>query len=643
MKNVRILSAGSMAGLAGLMVLPISTKADPPPPQGTASASALSLTVKPSALLALTPQVEAIVTQLEHQLSSATGHNLNLTSDLKLSIDLANAQGDLTQALDNVTSGHANSTAVFLDYAPVTDLLNTLTSILNQSLAGLDTGAITGLLSTLSAQLNSVPVVGTTLSGLLQHGFDLSSVINVPGNTLNAFLNEAGHANVAVSKNSVINVSGPIHLDLAPYEAVAVDNALATANNVTGGGQLEADNTTTHLGINPTAALGGLNLPDLSGLLSTLTAALQSAVTTLQAQAGSTIQSVTGTLSGAITPAVNNAVTTLGLQGTPVGSALTTTVPQAVTSLVSSGGTVDQVIATIQGVLPKLDGLLSLVNGLLNNGLQLGDLISTDGVTSISKTHPITTSVGTAIESVASTSLADITVLPLDAGITNMLPAPLKGLLSGTSLLKVVGATSSASSALGNGAPAPAAANGLTEIDLLGHKIVGDGCAAPCIDLNKAFPQGTSITIGTSSIPALSALPIQLDVKITRGMPVTSVNGNDAKASSSDLDIQVLTHSGLPLLTQLLSGASAASASSGPETALVDLSIANAASEVSRTVEQPNTSAPTPPSSCTGTSCLPSTGMLGAAGGIAAGAFLGLLGLGLRFIPGARSRFRREA
>ncbi len=104
MKKVRLLSAGAIAGMAGIIVLPMTAHADATQPTGSAQASALQVSISPSALISAVPAVGSL-------LSSTLGGVLGDT-DLSIKIDAANANGVLDGNLLDLLSGHGDSTPI---------------------------------------------------------------------------------------------------------------------------------------------------------------------------------------------------------------------------------------------------------------------------------------------------------------------------------------------------------------------------------------------------------------------------------------------------------------------------------------------------------------------------------------------------
>ncbi len=136
MKKVRLLSAGAIAGMAGILVLPMTAHADSAAPQGTAQASALQVSISPSALISAVPAVGSL-------LSSTLGGILG-TTDLSIKVDAANANGVLNGNLLDLLSGHGDSTPIDIQFAPLQQELDTLQGALKTALGALN--GVTGLL-----------------------------------------------------------------------------------------------------------------------------------------------------------------------------------------------------------------------------------------------------------------------------------------------------------------------------------------------------------------------------------------------------------------------------------------------------------------------------------------------------------------
>ena len=310
MKKVRLLSAGAIAGMAGILVLPMTAHADSAVPQGTAQASALQVSISPSALISAVPAVGSL-------LSSTLGGILGNT-DLSIKIDAANANGVLNGNLLDLLSGHGDSTPIDIQFAPLQQELDTLQGALKTALGalngvtgllgglggvggltnlggigapgaglpvagGLASGGLlsplTGLLGTnsgivgkLTSLTSQLPILGGLLNGVLG-GTGAGSLPSLTGalnglgvnlgNTLVANYNVPGVPNAPTASSSVIATpaGAPIQLNLAPYHADAVTNSLAQAAGLSGA-RASADNSTTSLAVTPS-----LSLPNLGNLL----------------------------------------------------------------------------------------------------------------------------------------------------------------------------------------------------------------------------------------------------------------------------------------------------------------------------------------------------------------------------------------
>ncbi len=520
MKKVRLLSAGAIAGMAGVIALPMSAHADTAAPTGTAQASALQVSISPSALISAVPAVGQLLSQT---LGGVLGN-----TDLSIKVDAANANGVLTGNLLDLLSGHGDSTPIDIQFAPLQQELDTLTGAVKTVLGTLNgvTGilggtsgltsalgnggllsGLTGLLGgnssivgNLTALTNQLPILGGLLNGVLGTGTpgSLGSLdgalkglgVNL-GNTLVANYNVPGVAdNPAPAAQSVIATpaGAPIQLNLAPYHADAVTNALATANGISGA-RASADNSTTSLAVTPS-----LSLPNLSGLLGAggglgdllgpngLLSSLLNTTSGLPV-VGSLLSGIVGAPSSSGGAAsgllgglpLGNAVTGVlgsltggsgssGLLGGVLGSngllaglgGLTSSVPvvggvlSGVTGS-SSGGSVLGILGNnggllsgllgqggLLGSLTNLNGLLNgllgpggLLGGLLNGqNLGLNSLIKTASVTSNAIVQPVAGSAGS-FQSLASTKVGSVQILPLGDQILGDLTSILGGGTSG--------------------------------------------------------------------------------------------------------------------------------------------------------------------------------------------------------------------
>jgi hypothetical protein len=446
-KKLRVLSAGAIAGMAGVMVLPMTAHADAAQPTGTAQASALQVSISPSALISAVPAVGQL-------LSSTLGGVLG-SADMLVKLDAANANGVLDGNLLDLLSGHGDSTPLDIQFAPLQQELDTLTGAVKTALGalngvtGLLSGAsglttnlgpggllsgLTGLLGSnssivgnLTALTNQLPILGGLLNGILGSGTpgSLGSLtgalqglgVNL-GNTLVANYNVPGVPNAPTASASVISTpaGAPIQLNLAPFHADAVTNALAQTAGIAGA-RASADNSTTSLAVTPSLSLPNLgnilgaggSLGDLlgpSGLLASLlntTSGLPIVGSLLSGivggpstsggaasgllgglPLGNVVQGVLGSLTGGSSGGgLLGGLTGGGLLGGVLGSngllaglgGLTSQVP--VVGGVLSGITGSSSGGSVLGLLGNNGGLLS---GILGNGGLLGGLTNLNGL-----------------------------------------------------------------------------------------------------------------------------------------------------------------------------------------------------------------------------------------------------------------------
>ncbi|MDB5064645.1 MAG: hypothetical protein JWM18_1079 [Chloroflexi bacterium] len=738
MKKVRLLSAGAIAGMAGVLVLPMSAHADTAAPTGTAQASALQVSISPSALISAVPAVGQLLSQT---LGGVLGN-----TDLSIKVDAANANGVLTGNLLDLLSGHGDSTPIDIQFAPLQQELDTLSGAVKTALGALNgvTGllggssgltsalgnggllsGLTGLLGTNSSvvgQLTSLtsqlPILGNLLNGILggTSGNSLGSVdgalkglgVNL-GNTLVANYNVPGVTDAPTATSSVIATpaGAPIQLNLAPYHADAVSNSLAQAAGIAGA-RASADNSTTSLAVVPSLTLpnlsgllgtgGGLgNLLGPSGLLSSLlnttsglpvVGSLLSGIVGAPSGTGGAASGLLGglPLGGAVTGVLGSltgGTGSSGLLGGVLGTngllgnlgGITNGVPvlgsvlSGVTGS-SSGGSVLGILGNnggllsgllgnggLLGNLTNLNGLLGgllgpngLLGGLLNGqNLGLNSLIKTAGITSNSIVQPMG---GGSFQSLASTKVASVQVLPLgdqilgdltsilgggtSGGLTSALNGivgglnlgsltnlgPLSGLLggagstggllSGLPLLEITGISSSAQAILGPNAGDPTGASSLGAIKVLG---------IPVVNLDQVL----GIAVGTSKTIAIPATGISLI--IDRGVPQIGMNTATSKSVSvAALNVR-LVNDGTGLLGSLLSAGN----TSKP---ITEVAVANSVASVSTSAPANATvpaiapiNGPTPPS----------TGMFGPASFAAAG-ILAALAIALQVFPRLAAR-----
>ena len=400
MNKIRLLSAGAIAGMAGVMVLPMTAHADSAQPMGTAQASALQVSISPSALISAVPAVGQLLSQT---LGGVLGN-----TDLSIKIDAANANGVLNGNLLDLLSGHGDSTPIDIQFAPLQQELDTLQNALKTALGAVNgvgsllSGAsgltsnlgsggllssLTGLLGgnssivgNLTSLTNQLPILGGLLNGVLG-GSGSSSLPSLTsalqglgvnlGNTLVANYNVPGVPNAPTAASSVIATpaGAPIQLNLAPYHADAVTNSLAQAAGLAGA-QASADNSTTSLAVTPSLSLpniGGLlgnggSLGDLlgpNGLLSSL----------LNTTSGLPI--VGSLLSGIVgSPSTSGGAASGLLGGLPLGNAV-----QGVLGSLTGGSGGSSLLGGVLGS----SGLLAGLGGLTSNVPVVGGLLS--GVT----------------------------------------------------------------------------------------------------------------------------------------------------------------------------------------------------------------------------------------------------------------------
>jgi hypothetical protein len=378
-----VLGAGAIAGMAGVILLPMSAHADTGQPTGTAQASALQVSISPSALISAVPAVGQLLSQT---LGGVLGN-----TDLTIGIDAANANGILSGNLLDLLSGHGDSTPIDIQFAPLQQELNTLQGAISTVLGALNgvtgilggasslTGALgnggllsglTGLLGSnagivgnLTALTNQLPILGGLLNGVLG-GSGVGSLGSLTGalqglgvnlgSTLVANYNVPGQTNAPTASSSVVATptGAPIQLNLAPFHADAVNSTLATAAGIAGP-RASADNSTTSLAVTPS-----LSLPNLSGLLG----------------AGGGLGDLLGP-SGLLSSLLN---TTSGLP--IVGSLLSGIVGTATGSGGGSGLLAGLPLGNVvQGVLGSVTGGSGSSGGLLGGNL-LGGLLGSNGL-----------------------------------------------------------------------------------------------------------------------------------------------------------------------------------------------------------------------------------------------------------------------
>src|SRR5438105_1655400 len=377
--------------MAGVMVLPMTAHADSAQPMGTAQASALQVSISPSALISAVPAVGQLLSQT---LGGVLGN-----TDLSIKIDAANANGVLNGNLLDLLSGHGDSTPIDIQFAPLQQELDTLQNALKTALGAVNgvgsllSGAsgltsnlgsggllssLTGLLGgnssivgNLTSLTNQLPILGGLLNGVLG-GSGSSSLPSLTsalqglgvnlGNTLVANYNVPGVPNAPTAASSVIATpaGAPLQLNLAPYHADAVTNQLAQAAGIAGA-RASADNSTTSLAVTPSLSLPNLgNILGAGGSLGDLLGPSGLLAGLLNTTSGLPI--VGSLLSGIVgNPASSGGAASGLLGGLPLGN-----VVQGVLGSLTGG--------TGGGLLGGLTGGSGLLGGVLGSGGLLAGL-----------------------------------------------------------------------------------------------------------------------------------------------------------------------------------------------------------------------------------------------------------------------------
>lgn len=601
MRAIRVMVAGSLVGLTGLMLAPISARADTVAPTGRATASALTVNISPQALLAVPPQLLSALDQLPNQnvLGINTADLITtlknaLTQTTTLNVDYSDAQATLDRLAKDLTGGQATSTAVRVGLQGLDQVLLGLKAFLSGLVSQID-AQLQPVLATLNQQLGSNNSLVQQLSQLTGLPLDVQGLLGSLGNELNG-VNVNKTLSVTLDQQpqrvDLLALPGPLSLSLAPFEAASLSSRgvqqFGNAAQVSSP-QSTAFNTTTALSLLNQLGLPAIDLSNLSqtvsSLLNTVTQQLNALNTGGTAVVGATCSSL---------------ATTLGPLAAAIGGAcsVTSNASQAATTLTTSLSQLQQALTTLNGLLANLGPLNTILAALPS--LQLNGLIQTSGLTSTALSQPLNNGVNV----LSTTKLVDLQVLPLSGTLANLLSAT-----AGTALLEVKGVTAHAG-ALVNGVDAtpPSGDSGLTEIDVLGK---------PVITTDSLIPQGTSKTI---SVPT----PLgTLSLVVSRGVP--QVVNNSVAHKTIDvaaLNIQLNwtptgtnAQSPLPLL--------------GPGGSIVDLCAGCVQVDAAMTPLGVSSAVPVNPS-------LPKTGMLGPAGFAAAG-LLALLALPARF-AGRRRR-----
>ena len=598
MNRTVLLGAAGLIATAGLVTAPLAAAAEPAPnlPTGDAQASAVQVSLAPSALLTALPAVNGV---LHHALAGAREG-----TDLVVRLAGAQAAGQLVAPTADLQQGHAESTALDLDLSPLNDQLTSLQGALDGVLSTLHTlqlptdgmlgpGAIASGGSLLSGVLGSSPLgaalppqLGGLLSGLTQLQTLLGG-ISADGTpaavlhglaprlaeTVRARYHVPGFPDTPVADASLADINlpagAPLQLRLAPFHARAVNSSLATVNHIDAA-QSSADNEISTLDLTPKLAL------PTSGELGALSG-----------------------LPGIVT----------GLLGQPAG------LPTGL-------------IANLTQLSPLL-GPDGLVGALLGGGIGLNSLVRATDVASTATVQPAGAG---AEQALASTRVGDLQVLPQGAsllrGIASNLPVDAAagltqrlGSLADLPLLDIKGVNSSAQAALGGGAASPHGSAGFAEVDVLGVPVAGPGDAlgiAPGTERDVHLP-GTGLALQISrGVPSVG-----FDTPLHRAVSVTG------------LDVRLVGDGSGPL-GDLLGGSLGTAAAGKP---IVSVTLASSAAQIASApaTAVAATAAPAVLTAAQGP-ISPSTGMFASPAPLGVAAGLALVALSLQLVPRLAAR-----
>lgn len=462
---------------------------------GSAGAATLTVSVNPSALVTLPASVvAALPAAVQQQLTTAL-------SQITAGVDGAHATGTRSATAADLTSGHADTTPIALNLAPLAQLLTAfhgaLTTlwgqvtmpVLQSTLANVATvtgnSTVMGLLpSTLATQLtalnqqlsslvtdtaSSVPTVLTqavdqldaTLVGSLTQGVaaDLNNA-NPDGQTVS---NPAITVPPAVTLPPLVP-SAPVVAQLAPYSATAVNAAGAKQFNASGP-QATSSESTTNIAIAPSMNLGSLQT-QLAALQSVL-AQVKSSIATIQPQLTGASAIISQALSGGLD---------LSALGSQVNAATT-----PVTDLVQ-----------------------------LAQSLQLNSLLACNalGTGSCTITSTSVTPQGAGVHATASSKLVDLSLLQTGSTLASAL-----GTAANTALLDVQGVQATSDVYIDGSNGNQNTSSNLAHIAVAGVTVVDNG------QIDKAALAG--------HVPAfvLSALPDALPGGQTTTIPVSTPAG----------------------------------------------------------------------------------------------------------------------
>jgi hypothetical protein len=515
---VKRVFGGVVAAAAAAVLVPATVFADGPF-SGSAGAATLTVSVNPSALVTLPASVvSALPAAVQSQLTATLSQ---ITAD----VDGAHATGTRSGTGADLSAGHADTTPLSVNLAPLAQLLtafhgalttlwgqvtmpalqSTLANVANvtgnSTVMGLLPSTLATELQALNQQLSSlvtdtassVPTVLTQAVDQLDAALVASLTQGVAADLNSANPNGQSSSSPAVTVPPPVTLpplvsTAPVLAQLAPYIATAVNAAGAKQFNVSGPQATSAEST-TNIAVAPSLSLGSLQT-QLAALQSVLQQ-VKSSIATIEPQLAGVSAIISQTLSGGLD------LTTLGNQ---VDAATT-----PVTDLVQ-----------------------------LAQSLQLNSLLScnTLGSGSCTITSTSVTPQGEGVHANASSKLVDLSLLQTGSTLATAL-----GTSANTALLDVQGVQATSDAFIDGSNGDQTATSSLAHIAVAGITVVDNGQidkaalsghvpAAVLTALPDALPGGQTTTIPVST-PAGT-----LTVYITLGAPQFTYTGASHRSAT---------------------------------------------------------------------------------------------------------------
>jgi hypothetical protein len=679
-----VVAAGLMAGLA---TLPLSARADtsaPNLPKGSATASALSLTVSLAPLKAIVDTSGALKWQavvdalngLRGTLCPGTKPGdpcqfaalsvpMDLPNSLTLSLAQAKSDATLNAAASDILSGTSASSPVATDWT----VLNANISAVEQQLADfittgtlkLQQGGVTGLTDFLKSpdpgklQIHAGPLGTAKLNilGTVAAALNQKNSPDRPWDTANA-------VQVTLDGTAVPAPGNGTYVSVSPFAAYAL-NAATKAPDSTQGPQVSAANTTVGLSLPAlkVSSANTTNLLNLSAMLKSLVDALTKAIAD-PGHAGNILGSIPG-----VPAALQGPLSTIGGLVTQAAGTVTGSAPAAASP-------VDLAALKLwdANLSAALDSLHALINALA--GLNLPDvsnLVSSHDSIATSTTKPLA---GGGVTSAATAMLGQLSVLPVGDQLSTVINTVIGGLpaipgitvnalKATTPLLQIEGITSQAKAEVGPGTGKPIGSAGLHKVSVLGQSIDLDG-AMPNLNGSPAGPVSAAQPLGMGEewhhvfdIPTVGAVTLD----ITRGVPqvvadtpnhreinmaaleVRLINGNVGCSKQATQCHELVPAAGAGAVGPRAATAATPGAPSGIKQLGGDGDVLRLAVADTHALSTLDSSAVTPPGTPPADLVsLPKTGMFGGAA-IPVGLVLIGVAISLRVVPGLRTRLRR--